>query len=52
MKIYSVEFFLTTYFTACSRVSIITFEQVNAGWVGSFFGLTLILFDIMKTPDR
>ena len=25
----------TTYFTPCSSVSIVKFEQVNAGWVGS-----------------
>ena len=25
-----------TYFTLCSSVSIVNFEQVNAGWVPSF----------------
>ena len=25
--------FIQTYFTPCSSVSIVNFEQVNAGWV-------------------
>ena len=32
-----------TYFTHCSRVSIVTFEQINAGWVGGHRHLNLIL---------
>ena len=35
------------YFTPCSRVSIVNFEQVNAGWV-AFFILRIIELFISK----
>ena len=32
-----VFYLLLTYFTSCSSISIATFGQINAGWVGTCF---------------
>ena len=32
------------YFTPCSRVSIVNFEKVNAGWVCSVFKIFMLLY--------
>ena len=39
-----------TYFTSCYSVSIVNFEQVNAGWVNTFRLLKKCLIYIQFTP--
>ena len=46
---------LNIFFTPCSSVSIVNFEQVNAGWKGNFLRKLLttkcIVLDVIQGSD-